>query len=63
MKNGLELTTEELANVNGGVVFLIPPAVGFAAKVTGISLGIITSGTITMLGLTSAYHGIFGAEE
>jgi len=54
-----ELSEHESTRVNGGIAFVIPPAVGFAAKVTGISLGITTSSLITILGLRSAHDAIF----
>ena len=65
-KHMQELNTQEISQVSGGaVVLLIPPALGFAAKVTGISLGMITSATITYMGLASAYRSIFpeGSQE
>lgn len=58
-----EITRNEIECVSGGVVVLIPPALGLAAKITGISLGITTSATITYLGLTSAYRSLFKEEN
>jgi len=49
-----ELSLNEVQEVNGGVVFLIPPAVTFAVKVTGISIGMIGS----CLSIFSAYKSL-----
>lgn len=57
--NLMELSPEEVSTVNGGVAFVIPPVVGFAAKVTGISLGMTVSAVVTALGLRSAHDAIF----
>ncbi|MCF7514548.1 hypothetical protein L3V43_13530 [Pseudoalteromonas sp. L23] len=55
MENIIELNAAEMAEVNGGVAFIIPPMVGFAFKVTGISLGTIGGS----LAVYSAYRTIF----
>ncbi|GBL05763.1 hypothetical protein [Glaciecola sp. KUL10] len=63
MEDLKELNVHECDLVSGGLVFLIPPAVGFAFKVTGVSLGIVTAGTVTAFGLSSAIRTIFPKEE
>ncbi|WP_448547419.1 hypothetical protein [Thalassotalea fusca] len=51
-----ELSINEVQEVNGGVVFLIPPAVTFAVKVTGVSVGVIGSSVSIM----AAYKSLMG---
>jgi bacteriocin-like protein len=49
-----ELNVNELQEVNGGVVFLVPPLLTFAVKVTGISIGTIVSS----ISIYSAYNSL-----
>ncbi|MFT7279204.1 MAG: hypothetical protein ACI8ZA_001994 [Gammaproteobacteria bacterium] len=49
-----ELNVNEIQEVNGGVVFLVPPLLTFAVKVTGISIGTIAASIATF----SAYQSL-----
>ena len=49
-----ELNVKEIEQVNGGVVFLVPPLLTFAVKVTGISIGTIAASIATF----SAYQSL-----
>lgn len=51
-----ELNVNEIQEVNGGIVFLIPPAVTFGVKVIGIAIGIIGSSIATF----AAYQSMKG---
>ena len=52
-----ELTIKETQEINGGVVFLIPPAVTIGVKVLGIGIGIVGSSIATF----SAYRSLYAA--